>query len=254
MSASPAALLINLPMILCRNLSQKRKPSFLPRILMRRLLGHQSLMGDPRRPPHRVLSPGVARLGLLYARNAANKAMLPRFALANRLLKSTLLLLPLLPDDASESSGDGDFTFQMMTQVAKPFVPKPGPRTHAEVLLTQHTTSPPIATILAQGATSFPRRLINKDLVLLDSQSTVHLFSQPEHVSNIRAADTSIWVHCNKGMLETTQVADFGDTPVYFDSRGIANVSLSTIWVRNSRSRMIVRTAVVFSRSLPPRG
>ena len=100
-------------------------------------------------------------------------------------IHTTVTTLP--PDDASESSGDGDFTFQMMTQVAKPFVPTPGPRTYAEVLLTQHTTSPPCATVLAQGATSSPHRPINKDLVLLDSQSTVHLFSQPEHVSNIRA-------------------------------------------------------------------
>ena len=98
-------------------------------------------------------------------------------------IHTTVATLP--PDDASESSGDGDFTFQMMTQVAEPFVPTPGPRTYADVLLKQH--SPPDATILTQGATSSPHRPINKDLVLLDSQSTVHLFSQPEHVSNIRA-------------------------------------------------------------------
>ena len=137
-------------------------------------------------------------------------------------IHTTVGTLP--PDDASESSGDGEFTYHMMTQVAKPFVPTHRSRSYAEVLLAQPVTSPPGKTILAQGASSSPRRPLNKDLVLLDSQSTVHLFSQPEHVSNIREAANPIRVHCNKGTLETTQVADFGDTPVYFDSRGIANV------------------------------
>ncbi len=34
----------------------------------------------------------------------------------------------------------------------------------------------------------------------------------------------SICVHCNKGTLATNKEADFGNIPVYFDSRGIANV------------------------------
>ena len=65
---------------------------------------------------------------------------------------------------------------------------------------------------------------ISSDLLLLDSQSTVHLFSQPEHVDNIHPAATPIRVHCNKGTLKTTQEANFGHTPVYFNARGIANV------------------------------
>jgi hypothetical protein len=64
---------------------------------------------------------------------------------------------------------------------------------------------------------------ISSNLLLLDSQSMVHLFSQPEHVDNIRPATTPIQVHCNKGTLETTQEANFGHTPVYFDARGIVN-------------------------------
>jgi hypothetical protein len=52
----------------------------------------------------------------------------------------------------------------------------------------------------------------------------VHLFSQSEHVSNIQPATNPIKVHCNKGTVDTTQEADFGDTLVYFDARGIANV------------------------------
>jgi hypothetical protein len=52
----------------------------------------------------------------------------------------------------------------------------------------------------------------------------VHLFSQSEHVSNIQPATNPIKVHCNKGTVDTTQEADFGDTLVYFDARGIAKV------------------------------
>ena len=68
------------------------------------------------------------------------------------------------------------------------------------------------------------RRPISSNLLLLDSQLAVHLFSHPEHVNNIHPTTTPIRVHCNKGTLETTQEADFGHTPVYFDARSIANV------------------------------
>jgi hypothetical protein len=67
-------------------------------------------------------------------------------------------------------------------------------------------------------------RPINLYLLLLNSQSAVHLFSHPGHVNNIQTATTPIHVHCNKGTLATTKEADFGDTPVYFDARSIANV------------------------------
>ena len=40
----------------------------------------------------------------------------------------------------------------------------------------------------------------------------------------IRPATTPINFHCNKGTLTTHEEADFGDTLVYFDNRGIANV------------------------------
>ncbi len=68
------------------------------------------------------------------------------------------------------------------------------------------------------------RKTINLDLVLLASQSTVNLFTNPEHVCNIRPAINPINVHCNKGTLTTNEEADFGDTPVYFDGRCMANV------------------------------
>jgi hypothetical protein len=56
-----------------------------------------------------------------------------------------------------------------------------------------------------------PCQPINKDFVLLGSQSTVNLFSSPQHVTNIRPADTPIRVHCNKGTMVTTEQADFGN-------------------------------------------
>ena len=97
-------------------------------------------------------------------------------------------------DDASEASEDESII--ILTQV------------HEEYVLTQKAA----------------RKTINSDLVLLDSQSTVNLFTNPEHMRNIRPATTPINVHCNKGTLTTNAEADFGDTPVYFDDRGIANV------------------------------
>ena len=88
------------------------------------------------------------------------------------------------------------------------------------IILTQFDDA-----LLAQTSDHTPdRRQINSDLLLLDSQSTVHLFSRPEHVTDIRQAQHPIRVHCNKGTLDTTEEANFGSTPVYFDSRGIANV------------------------------
>ena len=68
------------------------------------------------------------------------------------------------------------------------------------------------------------RKTINSNLVLLNSQLTVNLFTNPEHVRNIRPATTPINVHCNRGTLTTNAESDFGDTPVYFDDRGITNV------------------------------
>ena len=122
------------------------------------------------------------------------------------------------PDDASVPSDDDSVL--IMTQTHEAIEP---PRRASYADIVRSSGSPTDAIVLAQPA-SKSRRPISSDLLLLDSQSTVHLFSQPEHVANIRPAATPIRVHCNKGTLDTTQEADFGDTPVYFDARGIANV------------------------------
>jgi hypothetical protein len=58
------------------------------------------------------------------------------------------------------------------------------------------------------------RRPINPNYLLLDSQSTVNLFSNPRHVNNARQATTPINIHCNKGSIPTSTVADFGTNKV----------------------------------------
>jgi hypothetical protein len=131
------------------------------------------------------------------------------------------------PDDASVSSADDSILIMAQTHAA---ILPPQRKSYADAVLTQvavSSPSPPSAqdkVVLAQDTSLPARRPISSDLLLLDSQSTVHLFSQPEHVSNIWPATNPIKVHCNKGTMDTTQEADFGDTPVYFDARGIANV------------------------------
>jgi hypothetical protein len=162
-----------------------------------------------------------------------------------------------VPDDASVSSEDESVLILAQVNDSIP-VPSPmrltvPPRTYADALLGNgiptHNglSSTPVGAIFTQDATQLPHCPISSDLLLLDSQSTVHLFSQPDHVHNIRPATNPIRVHCNKGTLETTQEADFGDTPVYFDSRGIANF-LSIYQLGQ------VPTAGAYSRSSLQRG
>jgi hypothetical protein len=74
------------------------------------------------------------------------------------------------------------------------------------------------------------RKPIDPDFLLLDSRSMVNLFSNPNLANNIHQATTPINVHCNKGTMPTTAVADFGTNEVYLNPDGIANVlSLFTL-------------------------
>ena len=66
------------------------------------------------------------------------------------------------PDDASVSSEDNSI-----------------------LILAQVHSPPPDGTILTQEVNQMPRGPISLDLLLLDSQSTVYLFSQPGHDHNI---------------------------------------------------------------------
>jgi hypothetical protein len=78
--------------------------------------------------------------------------------------------------------------------------------------------------ILTQQGPSTQRAPINSNYLLLHSQSTVDLFTNPTHVSNIRPMTKPIKVHCNKGTMVTNKVGDFGGTEVYLNRDGIANV------------------------------
>jgi hypothetical protein len=78
--------------------------------------------------------------------------------------------------------------------------------------------------ILMQAENSSNCQPINPDFVLLDSQSTVDLFSNLKHVQYIHPAQLPIKVHCNNGTMSTAEVADFGDTQVYVNKDGIANI------------------------------
>jgi hypothetical protein len=68
------------------------------------------------------------------------------------------------------------------------------------------------------------RSSIDPNFLLLDSQSTVNLFSNPTHVDNVRPATHPIQVHCNKGVMLANNVADFGSNEVYVNKDGITNV------------------------------
>jgi hypothetical protein len=65
---------------------------------------------------------------------------------------------------------------------------------------------------------------IDPNYLLLDSQSTINLFSNPNHVDNVHPATQPIKVHCNKGVMPTDNIADFGHNVVYVNPNGIANV------------------------------
>ncbi len=68
------------------------------------------------------------------------------------------------------------------------------------------------------------RGSIDPNFLLLDSQSTINLFSNPNHVDNVLPASQPIQVHCNKGVMPNGNVADFGTNEVYINPDGIANV------------------------------
>ncbi len=65
---------------------------------------------------------------------------------------------------------------------------------------------------------------IDPNFHLLDSQSTINLFSNPNHVDNVRPDAQPIKVHCNKGVMPTGNVADFGNNEVYINPNSIVSV------------------------------
>ncbi len=101
--------------------------------------------------------------------------------------------------------------------------------------------------ILAQQAECKP---IDPNFFLLNSQSTVNLFSNPQLVENVCQAATPINIHCNKGSMPTKTVADFGGNEVYLNPDGIARVLSLFHLSQNITSPMTARIGAVFSKSI----
>ena len=70
--------------------------------------------------------------------------------------------------------------------------------------------------------------------ILLDSQSTVDIFSNADLLTNIRQVNTQMVIYCNAGTSKTNWVGDLGNYgTVWYNPAGIANI-LSLAKVKNT--------------------
>ncbi len=69
-------------------------------------------------------------------------------------------------------------------------------------------------------------RVVNKNWVLCDSQSTVNQVSNPALLSNIRRARKPSIIHCNAGSTSSILEGESGSVMVKHSPHGIANVLL----------------------------
>ena len=66
---------------------------------------------------------------------------------------------------------------------------------------------------------------IPESWILLDSQSTMDMFVNPQLLKNVRESDQVLTVHCNAGARKTRMVGDLpGYGTVWLDPQGIANI------------------------------
>ncbi len=68
------------------------------------------------------------------------------------------------------------------------------------------------------------RGVVNKNWVLLNSQSTVNQIANPAFLSNIRKAKKPATIHCNAGSTYSSLEGEFGTLTVKHNPRSIANV------------------------------
>jgi hypothetical protein len=68
--------------------------------------------------------------------------------------------------------------------------------------------------------------VVNKNWLLLDSQSTVDQVANPVLLKNIRKVASAVTVHCNARSTSTNLEGDLGDVTVKHNSHSIANVVL----------------------------
>jgi hypothetical protein len=81
---------------------------------------------------------------------------------------------------------------------------------------------------LNQGENIFVQKkeggVVNKNKVLLDSQSTADQVANPGLLTNIRKAKNPVTIHCNAGSTYSTLEGEFGNVTVKHDPHSIANV------------------------------
>jgi hypothetical protein len=83
---------------------------------------------------------------------------------------------------------------------------------------------------LDQGENIFAQKkeggVVNKNWVLLDSQSTADQVANPGLLTNIRKAKNPVTIHCNAGSTYSALEGEFGNVTVKHDPHSIANVLL----------------------------
>ncbi len=68
--------------------------------------------------------------------------------------------------------------------------------------------------------------VVNKNWVLLDSQSTTNQVTNPGLLTNIRKAKNPVTIHCNAGSTYSTLEGEFRNVTVKHGPHSIANVLL----------------------------
>lgn len=69
------------------------------------------------------------------------------------------------------------------------------------------------------------KELVNKHWLLLDNQSTVHIFKSKYLLSNVKKSDETIRCYCNGGYQDTEEIGEIeGIGDVYCNSSSLANI------------------------------